>query len=457
MCDLPGEIISAIFEEGKNMAEEVLVVTSGGRRNEGVPFEILTTHICSYFRQVSLATPSMWTSIQVNAGCPVDHIFDRLKRSGACDLNIRIESAPLDTPISIITLDTIIDLILPHSLRWRSLSLRYACEGEEHPIVRRICAAPAPRLQILSLTVEDVSEADRTFFNRSVHLPHIFADGTHGLEFVRLRGLGTQLFRPSLGAVVTLHLDQPRYLPLHYATLRDILMCSPFLANLSIYGDILAPGTWPIWQANNLDLPNLQSLRMFSQSGETYSGMMFVLNAPMLESLTLKSLQEHDLDALWGTPDQSSRYQNLRSLNFIEFDFTDLNYARIFQTFRNITEFSALCVPVGDSPLLRLLSQGTIDDPSGAPYVPWPMLQRLGFAADIWGEDDGVVDGVIAARYDCGHPISTFMFAVSPDDGAEAELTLDFGEREDFKIKFCSETLVWPEEQAYIDHEDVLF
>ena len=458
ILDLPSEIISKIFEEGKSMTDKILALAVDGRRNNGgVPWEVLTTQICSYFRQVSLATPSMWTSIEMGAGCSIDHIFNRLERSGACDLNIRIESAAQDVPMRISVLDAIMDLILPHSRRWRSLCLRYTCEREAHSIVRRICAAAAPRLQILSLTVDDVSEADLTFCNRSVHWPHIFTEGTPGLKFVRLRGLSTQLFRPPLGAVVTLHLDQIRYLPLQYATLRDILTCSPSLANLSIYGDILAPGSWPNQQVNTLNLLNLRSLRMFSQSGETYSGMMTLLNAPMLESLTLKSLQEHDLDELWNAPNQSSRFQNLRSLHFVEFDFTEFNYLRIFQTFRDITTFSALCVPIGQSPLLRLLSQGQIKGLNRAPYMPWPKLQTLGFAADVWSEDGGVVDGVIAARHDCGHPISTLMFAVSPDDGAEEELTLDFGEREDFKLKFCSESLVWPEEQAYVDHEDVLF
>lgn len=456
--DIPAEILAVIFEEGKHIVEEMPPAPDDGRSHRSTPFEILITHICSYFRQVSLATPSLWTSIRVDAFCRIENIVDRLERSGACGLNIRIESAGQDTPINATMLDMIMDHILRHSLRWRSLFLRYAYERAAHPVVRRICAAPAPRLRSFSLTVDNVNEADLTSVNRSVNRPHIFNDGTpQELKFVRLRGLATQLFRPSLNSVVTLHLDQVRYLPLQYSTLREILMCSLYLANLSIYGDIIAPGTWPpAWQANTLYLPNLRSLRLFSESGETCAGVMNGLDAPKLESLTLKSLHEHDMDDLWNIPNQNARFPNLKSLTFEEFDFTDLTYGRIFQTFSGITSFFALCIRVKDSPLLKILGQGLTVGPDGSPYIPWPRLETLGFATE-GGDGAGVIDAVVEARKTCGYPISTFLFAVCGEDEAEEELLLEYQGRRDLEIKFCPTNIVWPEDRTHLDYEDCLF
>ncbi len=440
------------------MVEEMPAALEDGSLDRTIPFEILTTHICSYFRQVSLAAPSLWTSIQVDAFSRIENIVDRLERSGACGLNIRIESAGQDTPINVTKLDTIIGHILQHSFRWRSLFLRYTYERAAHPVVRRICSASAPRLNLFSLTVDNVDEADLTSVNWSVNQPHIFNDGTpQELKFVRLRGLATQLFRPSLNSVVTLHLDQVRYLPLQYSTLRAILMCSPNLTNLSIHGDIIAPGTWPpAWQANTLHLSNLRSLRLFSESGETYSGVMNGLDAPKLESLTLKSLQEHDMDDLWNIPDQNTRFPNLKSLNFEEFDFTDLTYRGIFQTFSNITSFCAPYVRVKDSPLLKILAQGLIAGRGGSSYIPWPRLATLGFATE-GGDDEGVIDAAVEARKRCGCPISTFLFAFCGEDDAEEEFLLEFQRSQDLEIKICPVNTVWPEDRIHLDHEDCLF
>lgn len=461
ICDLPPELLAAVFKEGQNIIveDEARLARNdpNARSPRTMPFEILATHICATFRQISLTTPSLWSTIHVYAGCRVDEIVDRLGRSGACELLIRLESGVQDPPIDPVELDIIVEYILNESARWSNLFLRYAYELQAHPVVARICSGFAPKLRLLSLTVDDVSEAGPGTMNRSVNLPHIFINGQSQPNFVRLRGLAIHFFRPRLSAVVTLHLDQLRHLVLQYSTLRQILTCSPYLANLSIYGDILPPGSWLINQQYSIHIPNLRSLRLFSESGETYSGLLEGLDAPLLQSLTLKSLQEHDLDAFWDIPNLSPRFSNLASLNFTEFDFTGITYNRIFQTFRDITTFTALCAPVADSPLLQLLSQGVINDLNGLPYTPWPFLQTLGFAADFWGDDEGVIDAVVEARKTCGHPLSTFLFAIDSDEQVEAELALEYQSRPDLCVKFCGETLVWPEDCIHLDHEDNLF
>ena len=365
-------------------------------------------------------------------------------------LDIRVDLTVRKPQIDDTRLNATLQMILPLSFRWRSLSVIYDGESVRYPLVSKICNQPAKALQHLSITVDDVDHADATIVNRDVRLPHIFKEGTPTLEFVRLRGLAMHLFRPQLGNVVTLHLDQTTFIPVLYSTFRDIVTCSPVLTHLSLYGDIISATQWPA--GINIYLPALRSLRICGVAGEIYTGFLLGIHAPRLDSLTLKDLQAHDLDLLWEVMDVT-RYTNLKSLVFCDFEPSISTYARFFESFQEIITFTSLHSSAGTSILVDLLLEGVLPG-LAEPHVPWPKLQILSFPFDPYSDDDELIEDITKVRRRCGYPLSKILLGQKLEEIARGEIR---PEVDDIQVEFCWRTGVWPANSTQFDHDDGLF
>jgi hypothetical protein len=441
---LPAEILSTLFEIGKNVVDDL----HPDSYNE-YPFELLVSHTCSYFRQVALATPRLWTAFSIHENYPDGLIAEYIARSGECLLDIRVDLTVHRLQMDGPRLNATLQMILPLSFRWRSLSITYDFENVRYPLISRLCNQPAKALQHLSITVNDVDHADATIVNRDVKLPHIFKEGTPTLAFVRLGGLAMHLFRPQLGNVVTLHLDQTVFIPVLYSTFRDIITCSPVLAHLSLYGDII--GAWPAG-VNPIHLPALLSLRIRGVMGETYSGILLGIHAPRLNSLTLKELHPHDLDLLWEVMDVS-RYTSLKSLIFCDFEPSVSTYAHIFKSFQEIITFTSLHSSVGESILVNLLLDGGLLE-QAEPHVPWPKLQILSFPFDPYSDSDELIEDLDKVRRSCGYPLSKILLGRTLEEIARREIRFEVGSTQ---VEFCWQTGVWPTNGNQFDHDDSLF
>ncbi|KAF9483618.1 hypothetical protein BDN70DRAFT_851479 [Pholiota conissans] len=451
------EILSIIFENTKAMTADETQFPGevSAEKKHGIAFEVIACAVCTYFREVAFATPSLWTTTRVHGASDPENIVQRLSHAGNFWLDIRIDLAAKDDQMDAAKLQLIIDSILQHSLRWRSLCIGYGYERRDHPVVGQICSAPAPGLKRLSLTVDDVDKADGTLINRAANLPHIFKDGTPELELIRLRGFSIHLFRPPLSSMVTLHLDQTRSIHIQYSTLADMLTASPHLANLSIHSDILAQGNWPDRQ-KAIRLPALRSLRLFSNSGEGFPGMLKIINAPRLEFLTLKGLREGDMELVWAM--QKTRFDGLKSLSLVDSDMSTWMCVRMFETFRQITSLSAVYASAGkmEGMVLNHLSHGKTSGQDGVQFVPWPKLTTVCLGSDLWVNGREVTRAFIAARREDGHPISTVIFkgsAEQMEDILSARTEAGVG----VEIKFCSQNIIWPEKSSDVDQEDTLF
>ena len=437
------------------MTDEIPFSSSIGEQERRThSFEIVVSQVCSHFCKVALATPCLWSSIYVDATRRIDHIAQELARSGVCWLDIRIDLGVQDPQMNNHNLEAMLALIIPHSRRWRSLSIAYSRECVNFPIVGRLCNSAAPGLQQLSITVDDVDRADATMVNANINTPHIFKDGTPRLAFVRLRGMALSFYRPPLNFVATLHLDHTRKsLLLSYSTFCDIITCSPFLENLSLHGDIIAPSHWP--EGNKqIHLSNLRSLRICGEAGHIYPGMLLGIQASNLESLTLKDMKNPDLDPLWNKAD-ASWYARLTRLTFIDFDLSIPKYESAFQTFQNITTISALQSSISESPLIDLLSQGRISGPNGQ-YTPWPRLETLVFSYDTYGFDEAKIEKVVETRRKHRCPLTRIRLGMGYEEMEEdPPQPIDAGD--DIEIEFFWHAEVWPENRIYFDHDDGLF
>jgi hypothetical protein len=348
-------------------------------------------------------------------------------------------------------LNDTLQMILPLSFRWRNLSITYDCENTRYPLISKVCNQPAQALQHLSITVNDVDHADASIINRDISVPHIFKEGTPTLEFVRLRGLAMHLFRPQLANVVTLHLDQTIFIPVLYSTFRDIITCSPVLAHLSLYGDIISAAQWPAG-VNLIPLPALRSLRLCAVAGEMYAGVLLGIHAPGLNSLTLKDLHAHDLDLFWELTD-ISKYTSLKSLIFCDFEPPVSTYAHFFKTFQDIITFTSLHSLAGESILVDLLSEGVPPEQAGS-HVPWPKLQNLSFPFDACGDDDEGIKDIVAVRKGCGYPLSKILLGRALEEMVPGDITF---EMDNIQVEFCWQTERWPTNGTQFDHDDGLF
>lgn len=443
-----------MFESGKNVVDDLCPGFNNvldARSYHEPPFEVLVSHTCSYFRQVALATPRLWTAFYIHENCADEFIVLYIERSGMCLLDIRVDLTVHKLQMDERRLNATLQVILPLSYRWRSLSITYDCENARYPLISKLCNQPAQALQHLSITVDDVDSADSSIVNRDITFPHIFKEGTPTLEFVRLRGLAIHLFRPQLGNVVTLHLDQTTFIPVLYSTFRDIVTCSPVLTNLSIYGDIIGAAQWPA-DTNLIYLPALRSLRICGVAGEMYTGILLGIHAPGLDSLTLKDLHAHDLDLLWEVMDVS-RYTSLKSLIFCDFEPTVSTYAHIFKAFQEIITFTSLHSSAGESILVDLLLEGVLPGEAGS-HVPWPKLQILSFPFDAYSDEEDLFGDIVEVRRGCGYPLSKIVLGQTLEEMVPGGIRIQV---RNIQAEFCWRTGVWPVNGTQFDHDDGLF
>ena len=457
---IPPEIWCKVFMFGKAMTDDLDDYTNEeSARHPKWAFHLIVSHSFSYFRQIALSSPQLWTSIQIDSICSFNWLLMVMERNGSLDLDINIELTTDQHLIDKAELALSMDIVNLQCHRWRSLI--FTCDKEYRggqAIVKRLCDISVPRLQHLSLDVMDIERLNPDAIHRDVRAGQIFQGPTPHLAFVRLRGFALHMFRPQLGFVVTLHLDQTKHLPLPYSTFYQILTCSLCLAHLSIYGDIIDPVSWHV-RRDPIPIPNLRSLRIRSSDGDIYSGILMAIDAPFLESLTIKELQEGDLDPLWQSGDYT-KFSNVKHLAFIEFEPSTATYRQFFTIFPAVIFFSswAYC---SESILMKILTRGsltrTIGTNADGYFVPWPQLRELTFPfADEEGDYEDF-DKFLESRRQVGFPISKIHLEVAPEDhpielsqSEESRGILEEAEN------FCGKA-IWPLNRVLVDPHYNLF
>lgn len=449
VCSLPPEILSWIFQLGqageraKSDADEEDHDDYGNddeydddvdERNIS-SFEVTVSHVNSHFRNVALGTRKLWRSIDVTHGVHRDLIATYISRSDGCGLWVRLdfgEEAPSADDLAKF------EVILPHSPRYQRLIIDIITEEIDNPIIRQFHDLDTPMLEQLSISVKEV-EGNAT----AIPGVHVLTRGAEKLSFVRLRGLAMSFFRPPLQTVTTLHLDQTLPLPIQLATLVQILSASPFLANLSIYGDMVSDLAWPNHCAHSVELPSLRSLRICGVSGKIYSHLLMGINAPSLHSLVLKDAQEFDLEIFWASPNVL-KFPQLHQLTFCDFEFSSHVYAKVFHAFPTITKFSTSYSSTTPK-ILWLLSQPKVD-------IPWPNLHTLVLLLNL--KDVDLIAQVIRNRNAAGHPLarlhlgtSLHLSAVQQYAWLQENVTLERIQRLEY----------WPPGAFYPDDDDTLF
>lgn len=313
-----------VEQTGEEESEEDLVL----------PFQVLTSHVCSNWREVALKTPSLWTTLTFTEGSPFEKSRTWIERSRGLPLDLFIDcTIPEDEassvnsdqesgvnedrpivreethgrgylrehsgcdhpppPLSLPDLSVILDIVIPHVDQWRQLEVTCSVFDYMHLLLTRLEQCPAaPRLEILQLYHYSNCE-DYEVFNP----PEL------STKFFIFNGEAPALRDVSLWGV---HLDWDRSLSLlsglqdfelayhaknvrpSWATFAQILYSSPDLRTLTLcLSGPADDGENVPWDSEALSVPSLKELVLCYHEVKYAIALVRKLSVPNVYTLTL--------------------------------------------------------------------------------------------------------------------------------------------------------------------------
>ncbi|KAG8923392.1 hypothetical protein FRC01_012808 [Tulasnella sp. 417] len=115
-------------------------------------FRFTISHVCHLWREYVLAMPLLWNSLRINKPVPRWEMLETmLKRSGQALLDIYIGQSPF-VKSALPHLRKIMQMIIPHLGRWRTLHLSDAPYKVRRILLDQIRAKPAPHLEDIKIS-----------------------------------------------------------------------------------------------------------------------------------------------------------------------------------------------------------------------------------------------------------------------------------------------------------------
>lgn len=341
---IPFDLLSSIF----------LLCQAAGRPKHYYSFAVAASHVTRHWRTVCLSTPLLWNDICISIRSPLAlaRLEAHLGRSDGCFLDLSIHT-------SIPSIEPIMDLISPHSKRWRRLSIT-TDNNQVQTLQARLSSSLTPLLEHLSLQIEMGEEhlSPRSKYPSSC--PMILTGGAPLLTFVRLGGLALGQLAPPSEKVTTLDMDGFERYYMEPWQLIALLETLPSLVNLSLGQLHIHHPRDPFDVAKQITLPLLRSLRICGPCTSPHI-MLSLLVLPQLESLALQ-----DLDGFHSPPLPCVKELLIDSCTFDEIATTNLLHAcpsitSLAMDFQSPMVWSAMTV-LGD----------IADD-----QIAWPAVQTL--------------------------------------------------------------------------------
>lgn len=451
---IPPEILSAIFETGHRMAIFSDSYNSDDSEQEELGssrFEVVVSHVTTYFRAVAIDNPALWSRIDVSPQLSKDELAVYLDRSKRYPLDLHLYLKDVDDMVS----NEMVDILFSQMDRWLRFSVESDFERDDNPVLARLVDSSAPLLEHLSISVAD---RDPTNISTIVNsYPQTLRGGAPRLSFVRLGGLSLYFFRPPLANVTTLHIDQTKDISMRYTEFRAILTAPRALVNLSVMGDILhSTDSWVSPNGELINLPALRALRIGGNAGKVYCGILLGIRAPSLESLVLKDVLDQDLDPIWRVYAERALHTplpRLLSLTFCDFELCESTYHNLSRVFPEITQFTSLYSSVVTPLILKLLRGGGNDSSSSLLGPPWPHLHTLRIIYNP--DDEELVADVVRKREEMGYPITNLSFGTS--SSLSTVKNLKWFEEHVKVVERFDDASPWPEGLHYVDRDDFLF
>ncbi|KAJ7066419.1 hypothetical protein C8F01DRAFT_700936 [Mycena amicta] len=433
---IPPELLARIFRAAQLPEQDDDDRDDEQERTQSVPLEILVSQVSRYWRTTALGTGLLWRNISVSQSCSVDKLRTYLARSGTqTPLHVQVAVAHRQaTDVEFATMQQKLDLMFEQRERWQRLMIQVDIERAELPLVTRMYDCTAPALERLVLCIDDIDEDSLPNAQvRRADMEQILTQGCPQLKVLRLRGLSTHFFRPSLHNVTTLYLEQTRGLFLGFEQFKHLLTSAPQLAHLSVHDTLIddSEEAWPLQDLSSIPAPQLTALRL-SHPGSAQpleSGILLALYAPLLTSLVVKNPTYAGLTPFVAFPGIYTKFA-LRTLAFCDFDYNSADRLRpLTKALPCVSEFTRLASPVtSPSVLLMLAGEWVSTDILAEEMVSsselWPELHTINTTLDI--SDLPLLRSAVERRKRVGYPLrvvrlppSVFQEAEEDDDDAE--------------------------------------
>ncbi|KAF9557752.1 hypothetical protein CPC08DRAFT_34752 [Agrocybe pediades] len=259
--------------------------------------EVVISHVCRYWRAVSISYPRLWTSFSYAGACndrvPVDRFKAYLERSATLDLELWLDFLlflpGVDTKSQNLTM---LEMAVAHAQRWKRVTLLLDSDSKLlDEVTSRTHALSVPKLEHLMLCAEGetakVSRRNRTPFVDEVTTT-ILTGGAPNLKSLRLDGAAYIACTPPLCNLTALRIEALIVDPSKAYTWQAFLtiLQLPLLEHLSIIGAVFETPNLPLLDV--IEMNQLRSLR-FSE----HDAMCLVLScirAPLLDTLTMQSV-----------------------------------------------------------------------------------------------------------------------------------------------------------------------
>ena len=354
--NLPNELLSYIFTLGSEVErrgdgddddddsdeeeEEEEGEDATSEHGPHFPFQVLVSHVCQRWRVVAIETPTLWTDLDFSEGPPFEKSRTWLERSKECPLDIELDCtveselesesgseasedqvdpaseenelfAPqipggpplpplrgkaitkLSSHISPTDLPVVVNLILPHSARWRVFEHMVDDFQIMYGILSALASIPeAPELRTLRLYHHDDNEDYDHFLPAHFREPFFapFCGRAPELGKVTLWGVHVDweacTFLQGLEELELAYHTKDVRPP--YDTFIRILRGSPDLRNLTLSAS--GPAGNPeveYWPADVIELPSVRKFSLAFVEPSYASALMKRLVFPNLQVLTL--------------------------------------------------------------------------------------------------------------------------------------------------------------------------
>lgn len=464
VLSLPPELLARIILWGKRDIELEALLSGDLEYLQRDDLHQKCAAVCSAFRSVVFSTALLWNAVTIRPTSILEKVEAYCLRSGSAPLDIHVQlTGPWYRYDHIVdSVFKALDIIIRHSARWRSLSISLGREpnGKES-VVDLLCSCPAPLLEHLSLSVDDV---DLAKLNKPTALHPCILPNNPDMSFARFRGLALYFVRPFLGRLTVLHLDQTKHTPLSFELFKELLTASVNLEHLSLFGLALANANWPRATQGSppIHLPALKSLRISGRDAAAFPGVLSNIDAPLLHACTFRDMVDDDL----ACPSLAhTSLPQVKHLVFTNFQPSEVAYRTITRIFPSVEVFHSTSTTIGASRCYRLLCRE-------ADSKRWPNLRTMRFGFDplrVEGDDapdaPQIMHELHRLRGEIGCPTINFEFLASKE--YEEEI-LEYLEQvvelvNDIEVKMITDVdmaEIWPPGEAdthYQDFDDTLF
>jgi hypothetical protein len=380
--------------------------------DEGLPFPILASQVCSRWRTTVIHTPSLWTMVDILSSQSSRILKVYLERSKGALLNLSFSHLVSAYPSKFDG-----SFMASHIGRLRSLHIESYSPAHIFQIIRYFTHASAPQLTKISIERSSLDGWKESQLFALDGYYQILRGGTPLLSSITLKGFSLHCCLPPLSALTSLHLERGPAMAMSYGRFRAVLLEPLSLAHLVIIGPIF-DSPHKINNCATIELLSLRSLHIgYGPDGYIYENDEYFIEdissklfAPNLECLSLSIDWNSDSGNFIHSfirplemQQTAARYPAVRSLritnngavrSFDEDIVTNLNSA--FPILSDLTMIHGNC-------FLRYMVKNAMNPDN----LLWPSLRTITLSQCA----QNIPAEIVASRITVGQPVSHLKLA----------------------------------------------